>query len=152
MTQHHPLAMLAVSHKYQPPPWVAEHMDAATYTRYVKRMARGAFLRDVKGGGTYSIEEAADAIHGAVLANEGRDHWTGEPMRWDLLGRYDSSESALRGGAYKKELAMKPTIDHRNSEPVCDFVICAWRTNDAKHDMSIDELKECCRLVLEHNA
>ena len=47
--------------------------------------------------------------------------------------------------------ALQPTIDHRDSQAICDFVICAWRTNDAKHDMSIDELKTFCRLVLEHN-
>jgi len=46
---------------------------------------------------------------------------------------------------------MQPTINHRKSEPVCDFVICDWRTIDVKHDMSIDELKEICRLDLEHN-
>ena len=60
-----------------------------------------------------------------------------------------------RGGkalpTYKRAQAMQPTINHRKSEPVCDFVICDWRTIDVKHDMSIDELKEICRLDLEHN-
>ncbi|MCP9828780.1 hypothetical protein KBZ19_09810 [Synechococcus sp. L2F] len=86
-----------------------------------------------------------------MVACNGRDHWTGEPLRWDLLGNYDSDESGRQGASYKRARAMQPTIDHRNSEPICDFVICSWRTNDAKHDMSIEELKEFSRLVLEHN-
>jgi hypothetical protein len=57
----------------------------------------------------------------------------------------------LQGATYKRARALQPTIDHRDSQAICDFVICAWRTNDAKHDMSIDELKTFCRLVLEHN-
>lgn len=141
----------ATRHKHQPPPWVAEHLDPATYNNWLRGKAQGLVRRDEQRGGSYTVSEAKASVHAAMVACEGRDHWTGETLREDLLGIYDSDESGLRGGAYKKELAMKPTIDHRNSEPVCDFVICAWRTNDAKHDMSIDELKEFCRLVLEHN-
>jgi hypothetical protein len=30
-------------------------------------------------------------------------------------------------------------------------VICAWRTNDAKHDMTPPELLEFCKAVLNHS-
>jgi hypothetical protein len=29
-------------------------------------------------------------------------------------------------------------------------VICAWRTNDARHDMTPEELLEFCRRVVSH--
>ena len=46
---------------------------------------------------------------------------------------------------------MLPTIDHRTNRPEADLVICAWRTNDAKHDMTPDELLTFCRAVIAHS-
>jgi hypothetical protein len=31
-------------------------------------------------------------------------------------------------------------IDNRSNRPEPDFVFCAWRTNDAKHDMTPQEV------------
>lgn len=78
-------------------------------------------------------------------------HWTGEPLAWELIGTYDNTEAAAGKGEHKKQYAMLPTIDHRSNEPGTDFVICAWRTNDAKHDMAADELLEFCRAVIAHS-
>ncbi|MCP9832844.1 hypothetical protein KBY95_00685 [Cyanobium sp. Aljojuca 7A6] len=138
-------------HKYQPPPWVAEHLTPTAYNNWLRGKAQGLARRDEQRGGHYSVSEAKAAVHAAIADCGGRDYWTGEQLRWDLLGNYDSDESGLQGATYKRARALQPTIDHRDSRPICDFVICAWRTNDAKHDMSSEELKEFCRLVLEHN-
>lgn len=138
-------------HKHQPPAWVTEHLDATRYNAWLRRKAEGMCRRDYERGGSYTVSEAKTAIHDAIVASEGHDHWTGEPLRWDLLGNYDSDESSRQGAAYKRARSMQPSIDHRNSLPVCDFVICAWRTNDAKSDMSIEEFKALCNLVLIHN-
>ncbi len=35
---------------------------------------------------------------------------------------------------------MVPTIDQLSSEPEPNVVICGWRTKDAKHDMSPEQL------------
>ena len=35
--------------------------------------------------------------------------------------------------------------------PEPDVVICAWRTNDSKHDMSPQELLAFCRAVIRHS-
>lgn len=138
-------------HKYQPPPWMAEHLSPTAYNNWLLGKAQSLCRRDYERGGNYTASEAKADVHTAIAACGGRDYWTGEQLRWDLLGNYDSDESGWQGASYKRARAMQPTIDHRNSEPICDFVICSWRTNDAKHDMSIEELKEFCRLVLEHN-
>jgi hypothetical protein len=43
-------------------------------------------------------------------------------------------------------------VDHRTNQPEPDFVICAWRTKDAKHDMTPQELLAFCRAVLNHSS
>jgi hypothetical protein len=87
----------------------------------------------------------------AVLASQGRDHWTGEWLDWELIGTYDNRDAATGKGENKKRYAMLPTIDHRTNQPEPDFVICAWCTNDAKHDMTPQELLQFCTAVLNHS-
>ena len=140
--------MNATRHKHQPPPWVSEHLDATSYNDWLSSKAQNMCRRDRKRGGSYSIAEAKAAIHNAIVASGGRDYVTDEELRWDLLGNYDNEASGREGAAYKRARWMQPTVDHLNSLPVCDFVICSWRTNDAKGDMSVEELKEFCGLVL----
>lgn len=132
------------------PEWMPEQCRLS-YPSWVQRKAVTLCKRDQKRGGTGNVQEYRLAIHAAVLASEGRDHWTGEPLAWELIGTYDNTEAAAGKGAHKKQYAMLPTIDHRSNEPGTDFVICGWRTNDAKHDMTPDELLEFCRAVIAHS-
>ena len=44
---------------------------------------------------------------------------------------------------------MLPTIDHVKAEPVADFKIVSWQTNDAKGDMPPDEFIAYCRRVVQ---
>jgi len=44
---------------------------------------------------------------------------------------------------------MLPSVDHiGDGKGPADFKICAWRTNDAKNDLSYDEFLELCRKVI----
>lgn len=117
-----------------------------TYPSWVQRKAVTLCKRDQKRGGTGNVQQYRLAIHDAVLASEGRDHWTGEPLDWQLIGTYDN-----RDAAEKKQFAMVPTIDHLTCEPEPNFVICGWRTKDAKHDLSPEELLTFCRAVIAHS-
>ena len=94
------------------PDWMPEVCRLA-YPRWVQRKAVTLCKRDQKRGGTGNVQQYRLAIHAAVLACEGRDHWTGEPQ--------------------------------------ADFVICAWRTKDAKHDMTPEELLAFCTAVVNHS-
>jgi len=123
----------------------------ATYPGWVQRKAVTLAKRDQKRGGVGNVQHYRLAIHDAVLASQGRDHWTGEWLEWDLIGTYDNREAATGKGEHKKRYAMLPTIDHRTNQPEPDFVICAWRTNDAKHDMTPQELLQFCAAVLNHS-
>jgi hypothetical protein len=67
-----------------------------SYPSWVQRKAVTLCKRDQKRGGTGNVQEYRLAIHAAVLASEGRDHWTGEPLAWELIGTYDNTEAAAR--------------------------------------------------------
>ncbi len=121
------------------------------YPSWVQRKAVTLCKRDQKRGGTGNVQQYRLAIHAAVLASEGHDHWTGERLDWELLGTYDTHDAAAGKSAIKKQYAMLPTIDHRSNAPEADFVICAWRTNDAKHDMTPEDLLAFCHAVIAHS-
>jgi hypothetical protein len=131
------------------PHWLPDTV-ARTYPGWVQRKAVTLCKRDQKRGGNGNVQDYRLAIHQAVLASDGLDHWTGEPLDWHLIGTYDNREAAAGKGEHKKLYALLPTIDHRFNTPTPDFVICAWRTNDAKHDMTPEELLEFCRRVVAH--
>jgi elongation factor Tu len=53
---------------------------------------------------------------------------------------------------YKAGFALLPTVDHvTNTTDGYDFVICGWRTNDAKNDLSLLDFLGLCRLVLNRH-
>lgn len=79
------------------------------------------------------------------------DFYTGEPLDWTLVSRYDNEASRNGRAKYKKILAYLPTIDHtmdHDGRP--KFVICAWYVNDAKSDLSTQEFYNLCERVLRH--
>lgn len=63
---------------------------------WVQRKAVTVCKRDQKRGGTGNVQQYRLAIHDAVLASEGRDHWTGEPLDWELISTYYNHEAAAR--------------------------------------------------------
>ncbi|MEB3362495.1 MAG: hypothetical protein VKI42_10280 [Synechococcaceae cyanobacterium] len=133
------------------PDWIpaaARHI----YPGWVQRKAVTLCKRDQKRGGSGTVQQYRLAIHQAVLASEGRDHWTGEWLDWELIGTYDPKEAAADRGEHRKRFAMVPTLAHRSSDSAPDFVVCAWRTSDAKHDMTAEELLTFCTAVVNNSA
>jgi hypothetical protein len=77
------------------------------------------------------------------------DALTGEALRWDLIRTYDNAASKAGRREYKKQFALLPTVDHLDDGlGAPKFVICGWRTNDCKGDLSADELADFCRIFL----
>ena len=132
------------------PEWMPE-AASRVYPAWVQRKAVTLCKRDQKRDGLGNVQEYRLAIHAAVLASAGLDHWTGEWLHWELIGTYDNREATAGGSEHKRNYAMLPTIDHRTNRPEPDFVVCAWRSNDAKHDMSPEELIAFCRLVVKRH-
>jgi hypothetical protein len=108
--------------------------------------------RDKKRGNKIAtIEAYKTAMHAAVIRSDGRDHYTGQELNWKLIGTYRNFESKSRGRYYKAGFALLPSIDHvHDGLGEADFRICAWRTNDAKNDLTHADFVELCRLVVGH--
>jgi hypothetical protein len=67
------------------------------------------------------------------------------------LVKYSNEESQTGGRHYKAMLALLPTVDHvGDGLAEADFEIRAWRTNDAKNDLSHQEFAALCRRMVAH--
>lgn len=121
-----------------------------TYERWLHHKAAAHVKRDRKRGHVCAGAAYRDAIHAAVVASGGMDAYTGEPLDWTLISQYDNDHSKAGRHAYKAEFALLPTVDHVAADAKsATFKICAWRTNDAKHDLTTDGFIALCRSVLE---
>jgi hypothetical protein len=139
--------------RYALPDCLAGKTDETAYVRWLRRKAAAHIKRDrLRCNWEISGEEYRRLIHAAVSRCAGRDHYTGEDLRWDLLSKYSNEDSKAGRSAYKADFALLPTVDHvPGADGKYDFVVCAWRTNDAKNDLSHDEFIELCRRVIAHH-
>ena len=129
------------------PGWVG--VSDGKYSELIQRKAVAVTRRDKRRGGKYSVKEAIEAIHQAFHRCNGFDPYDGSKLDPELLGTYSNERSKERGPAYKREMAMLPTVDHVTAEPVPDFEIVRWQTNDAKWDMPPEEFIAYCRRVVQ---
>jgi hypothetical protein len=143
---NHPAAL------YRLPSFLKGVCTPQVYRCWLVRKARAHVKRDRERGNlAATIKDYKQAIHSAVEHGGDRDAYTGRPLRWDLISRYNNAESKLQGRAYKKEFGDLPTIDHvADGLGPADFVICSWRVNDAKNDLDRNEFLDVCRAVLTH--
>ena len=145
-------AAMAFIRKYQRPDFLSEDLTQAGYEKWLRRIAAAHVKRDRKRGNDTAIGEAYRlAIHSAVVHSGGFDHYTGERLHWSLVSTYSNDKSQAGGRSYKAGFALLPTVDHvGDGLGEADFKICAWRTNDAKSDLTHDEFVALCRRVVKH--
>ncbi len=141
------------SRKYALPSFLSGKVTQEGYERWLRRKAQAHVRRDRGRNNSSAIgERYRDAIHEAVIRGGGRDFYTGEELDWSLLSQYDNDQSKDQGRDCKHRFALLPTVDHvGDGTGSADFQICGWRTNDAKHDLTIPEFLKVCRAVLEHH-
>ena len=137
--------------KYKLPEFLDGILTRVEYRAWLIRTAYAHVQRDRRRGNApaKSVEYKA-AIHEVVQRSGGVDAYTAEQLDWGLVSQYDNRESGRH--AFKARFALLPTVDHSEDglSPV-DFRVCAWRTNDAKNDLSLKEFVELCQRVLKHN-
>lgn len=134
------------------PDFLAGRVSAEQYAKWLKSKAEAHVRRD-RNRNFPGADWAAykDAIHAAVVESQGRDAYTGEELRWELLCAYDNDESKAGRSTYKAQFALLPTVDHVDtSSNAASFKICAWRTNDAKNDLAHGSFLELCERALRH--
>ncbi len=140
-------------HKHELPGFLSGRCTVAEYQKWLNRRAVAHCRRDRLRGHTGATREAYKAaIHRAVLRSRGLDAYTGQPLAWEQISRYENAASKAGGSHYKRQLGDLPTVDHVGVGGVpTQFKICAWRTNDAKHDLSYKQFVALCRDVLAHH-
>jgi hypothetical protein len=137
--------------KHQLPEFLVSVVSADLYERWLTRKAAAHVKRDRKRGRVCANSAYKEAIHRAVIACNGKDSYTREDMNWSLISTYRNEDSRAGRHAYKAEFALLPTVDHHESDvPGSEFRICAWRTNDAKNDLSVESFIALCKKVLEN--
>ena len=125
--------------------------DQKRYERWLQRKAAAHVRRDAKRDNKHTISEYKRAIHEAVLANGHLDYYTGEALDWSLISTFRNEEAKIGRSKYKKTLWLLPTVDHAiDANGKQQFVICSWKVNDAKGDLSHDEFCALCELVLKY--
>ena len=136
--------------KYTPPGFLIDCIEQGQYQRWLHRKAVAHVRRDRRRGNAEAmIADYKKAIHAAVCVSRGLDFYTGEPLNWSLISTYDNEASKKGGRMYKADFSLLPTIDHvGDGRGMADFRICAWRTNDAKSDLSHEDFVELCRRVV----
>lgn len=136
---------------HQLPQQILDVVDEAKVLQWIKKKATAHKRRDIKRGCFPAGADYVEMMLAAVKASGGFDHYSGEWLHWHLISTYDNDLSSMDGRRYKKAHDLLPTIDHVFVEDRMDrFVVCGWRTNDAKGDMTHEELLAFCRMVLEH--
>ena len=141
-----------MSKLYALPAFLAGRLSEEAYVRWLRRKCAAHVKRDRKRS-AHAITglDYRAKMHAAVRASAGRDFYTGEPLAWELIGSYSNDDSKAGRSTYKAGLALLPTVDHVLMEDgTYDFVVCAWRTNDAKNDLSHAEFIDLCRRVVAH--
>lgn len=139
-------------HKYQLPSFLKHRCTPAAYRKWLDRKARAHVTRDRRRGNSSATRAAYVAeIHRAVLDSRGCDAYTGLPLRWEDISKYDNTASKEGGRHYKKKFADLPTVDHvGDSRAALRFRICSWRVNDSKHDLLYPEFVRLCKEVLDY--
>jgi hypothetical protein len=86
-------------------------------------------------------------LHGAVLAAGLFDPYTGDALRWDLIGAWDPH--AAKGNAgYKRKYDLLPTADHVDPDASdLEFEICSWLSNTAKSFLSPPQFVALCKRI-----
>ena len=140
-----------MSKKYAMPSFLEGAVTSEAYERWLIRKAAAHVKRDRKRGRKCTGSAYRVAIHQAVVTSEGKDAYTGEKLDWRLISTYNNEDSKKGRRAYKALFALLPSVDHVDAEATeTRFKICAWRTNDAKSDLSLESFLDLCQRVLAH--
>ena len=122
------------------------------YLSWLSRRAVAHVERDKKRGNTHVTPgDYRKAIHQAVLDGNGLDAYTGLPLRWDLLHTWNNDDAKAGGRLYKGLFADLPSVDHLDDGMgVVNIVICSWRVNACKSDLTLEEFLTVCHSVQEY--
>ena len=138
------------------PSFLKGRVSAAQYEKWLNRRAVGLRSKDRERKRPYAFKSSIAIykalIHLAVVNSGKYDPYTGEKLKWELIGtwvgaRRKSSETPPE--MFEGEYALMPTIDHRDPDAL-DFEICSWRVNSCKNFLTPEQFIDLCGRVAGH--
>lgn len=144
--------MVSRAKKFGLPDFLSGVLTEDRYKKWLYRKAAAHLRRDKNAGNTHATGAMyRELIHQAVCESKGLDAYTGETLDWSLISRFNNEAAELHGRKYKHGFAMLPTVDHvSNRRDKASFLICSWKTNDAKSDLDYEDFVELCAKVLAY--
>jgi hypothetical protein len=141
--------------KYPLPDFLKGKCTQSFYSKWLANKADDLMNRDMKHDKPYmhgiSLMEYRRKIHEAVIETGLYDPYTGDELRWDLIGTWDADRIPADSGKYKKKYALMPTVDHIDPEATTlELEICSWQVNDCKSDFNPADFAAFCVKVVEH--
>ena len=141
--------------KYPLPDFLKGTCTESTYSSWLINKAKTLFERDKKRNQPYvrgiSAVQYCRMIHEAVIQTGHYDPYTGDELRWDLIGTWDSDSAHAGLVKYQQKYALMPVVDHTNPESTTlAFEICSWQVNDCKSYLNPAEFVALCSKVAEY--
>jgi len=96
------------------PPFLVGVCDRAQYVRWLQRKATAHARRDRKrfGSDSCTIAKYKAMIHAAVLEGGDRDYYSGMPLDWKLISKFDNEDAKAGRSEYLRTFGSLPTVDH----------------------------------------
>ncbi len=151
---------MPISYKYPLPPLLSGVFSVSAYDKWLNCKADSLRTRDIRLKRSFPVSCSKavykQKIHAAILASGGKDPYTGDTLRYDLLATWDNKKEALfalgpSADVFNKEYFLMPTVDH--CDPYADelnFEICSWIVNSSKTLMNPQEYVDLCRKVAKN--
>jgi len=124
------------------------------YLKWLDKRAEQLYVRDRDQGRPYGVTGSKTiykkTIHATACAAGLYDPYTGQLMKWELLGTWDTGAAKDSGEwiTKYKEYYLLPTVDH--SDPYAndlELEICSWRINCCKGGLTPQEFVDVCNRV-----
>jgi hypothetical protein len=153
---------MPIVHKYELPPLLQGVMSVSQFDKLLNCKADTLRKRDLKLGRPYAAQFSKAAykekIYAAFLTSGPDDPYTGDTLRWDLLGKWNNKKEALlceelsAREAFGEDFFLLPTVDHIDpGSDKLEFEICSWIVNVSKSIMNREEYLALCRKVIAHS-
>jgi hypothetical protein len=140
------------------PPFLNGICTEAVYRKWLHTRSHELYVRDRNQGRPYALASSSalykKAIHAAACGSGLNDPYTGELMKWELIGTWRTDSARVKGDIYaSKGYYLMPTVDH--VDPYADTLgveICSWRINECKSGLSPEEFVGVCKKVVGYRS
>ena len=145
--------------KYPLPSYLVGVVSSAVCQHWIIHHAKYLFSLDKIRKFPCAVNGSCRLYRDAIFEAMGRagpsDPYTGDAMRWDLIGQYPHTKEGFDAldDAQRREFSFLPVVDHRDPcAKRLEFDICSWQINTSKCSSTPEEFVGLCKAVVDHCA